>query len=375
MLICFAALAKAQTQSLIIPRELQLPKDTILRSQLISDLQGFLSQKEQPNNQNKYILKEDLIETSILLDEIKEIEKSIKLKDDHFYKGYLTNVLKLNDSIYKIQFAYIGNNEGTSLIRASFTILAHKKIGHFFFFSPLKYNTRLWKKKTYSSTIVYYKNSLNNSKAKKYFNLINQFDKKLSAPPLSTEFYCCDRYDEVLQLIGVDYKLDYNGRIYGTLTTKEDNDNLVVNGVLTEEFKANDPHDLWHSRLHLVLSIAIINRPVDEGTAYLNGGSWGLSWQEIIRRFKIYVEANPKADWLTLYNESKNFDEKATYPLNVDMMINALIVQKLEQEKGFKAVIELLSCCLFLFWYGNTLYIWIETLQKLSFQKLFRRKI
>jgi hypothetical protein len=47
---------------------------------------------------------------------------------------------------------------------------------------------------------------------------------------------------------------------------------------------------------------------------------------------------------LTLYNESKNFDEKSRYPLNVDFVINALLVQKIEKEKGFSYVIELLSC-------------------------------
>ena len=74
------------------------------------------------------------------------------------------------------------------------------------------------------------------------------------------------------------------------------------------------------------------------------GGSWGLSWNEILKRFKIYATANPHSDWVALYNESKNFDEKSRFPLNVDFAINALLVQKIEKEKGFSYVIELLSC-------------------------------
>ena len=48
----------------------------------------------------------------------------------------------------------------------------------------------------------------------------------------------------------------------------------------------------------------MINRPVDEGCAYLYGGSWGYTWEEVLTRFKNYLAANPNADWLTLYTES-----------------------------------------------------------------------
>lgn len=47
---------------------------------------------------------------------------------------------------------------------------------------------------------------------------------------------------------------------------------------------------------------------------------------------------------LTLYNESKNFDPAAKYPLNVDYAINALFIEKIEKEKGFYFVIQLISC-------------------------------
>ena len=191
---------------------------------------------------------------------------------------------------------------------------------------------------------LYFKNTLNTTKAKAYFKMVAAYDKKLSAPTLPTEFYCCDNFNEVLKLIGVDYKSDYNSGVHNTLTAKENNTHLEVNGTFSPDFAKIDPHDLWHSSLHNVLSTSIINRPVDEGTAYLYGGSWGFTWQQILDKFKTYALANPTADWLALYNESKNFDEKAKYPLNVDMVINALIVQKLEKEKGFPSVIALLSC-------------------------------
>ena len=49
-------------------------------------------------------------------------------------------------------------------------------------------------------------------------------------------------------------------------------------------------------------------------------------------------------DWLTTYNESKKFSVNQQYPLYTSYVINALIVQQIEKEKGFRAVVELLSC-------------------------------
>jgi hypothetical protein len=122
--------------------------------------------------------------------------------------------------------------------------------------------------------------------------------------------------------MGVDYKAYYNGRSYSSTSATYHDSLLILNGTVSSEFNDIDPHDVWHSRLHKVVSSEVLNKPVDEGTAYLYGGSWGLTWEDILRKFKAFAAADPNADWLTLYNESTNFDEKAKYPLNVDFAKN-----------------------------------------------------
>ncbi|MEO6980473.1 MAG: hypothetical protein ABI113_18925, partial [Mucilaginibacter sp.] len=83
---------------------------------------------------------------------------------------------------------------------------------------------------------------------------------------------------------------------------------------------------------------------VDEGCAYLYGGSWGISSPEILRLFKEYAAANPNADWLTLYinEKNKNFSE-GSKPLKISYAINALVAQKYDKEKG-GAPMALLTC-------------------------------
>jgi len=82
--VCVTAITFGQTNSLIITADINLPKDTIVSNLLIKSLNGFLSQKENPNNENTFVLNEDLLETSILLDEVKEIEKSKRDNDNNF---------------------------------------------------------------------------------------------------------------------------------------------------------------------------------------------------------------------------------------------------------------------------------------------------
>lgn len=329
-------------QSVIIRSEIRLPDDTLVRKQLIKSLNGFLDQKEKPNRGNTYVLKEALSETSNLLDEMKGMEKNVALKDKNFYKCYLTNVLKQDDDNFMIQLSYMGMTETTPVLRSSIKLMAKRQGDLYYFYSPLKQNTISWKVKKYNNLTCYYKDVLNATDALAYQKKVEFYDTKLKMPRMPVQFYFCDNITEALELVGVEYEADFNGLKYNSLSSNENNVNQVVSGGYTEKTHF-DAHDLWHERLRLTMGRDIINRPVDEGCAYLYGGSWGFTWQETTTKFKKYAAENPNADWLNLYTENKIFDgkEKALY---VPYFLNALIVQKIEKEKGFAPVIELLGC-------------------------------
>jgi hypothetical protein len=334
-----------QTRSLIVPANINLPKDTIVSNHLIKSLNGFLSLKENLNKENTFVLKEDLLETSVMLDEMKGIEKSGKYKDDNFYKGYLTNVVELDKVNFLIQFSYIGINENTPILTASFEILAKEIENKFYFYSPMKRNTISWQSKKIGNCIFHFKNTLNDKVASEYVKSVAVFDKKLNAPQRQIEWYGCNDFSDVLKTIGVSYKLVYNGRNLSTFNASENNTLLLMSGTKNTSFDSFDPHDLWHERLRNVYSRDIIYKPIDEGCAYLYGGSWGISWQQILKSFKEKVASNPKTDWLelALYNkEQLNFGESQEKHLMADYVVNALLVQKIEKEKGFPAVVEFL---------------------------------
>jgi hypothetical protein len=278
--------AFGQMSNLNIPADLRLPRDSVVKSEILTSLDQFLFQIQKSNNENTYVLKAELLETSVLMDEMKNLETNNILKKENFFKPYLINLTIFNDSNCLAQIAYMGSSDGIPSMRASFILLGQKRGDQFYFHSPLKQNTVAWKTKQLDNVTIYFKKTINESNARKYFEMVELYDKKLNAPVQPTDFYCADNFHEVLQLVGVDYKSEYNGYARNALTSMENGHNLNVNGNLSSDFTKFDPHDLWHERLHQVISIDVINRPVDEGTAYLYGGSWGLSWNEILNKFK-----------------------------------------------------------------------------------------
>ncbi|MBE7692242.1 hypothetical protein [Tenacibaculum finnmarkense] len=333
----------AQTE-ISVPKFIQLPKDSIQSRELISTLNKFLTSTQEANNDNIYVYPKDKIETYILIDEFKNIEKSRGFKNEHFYKPYLTNVIKLDSTKFLLQISHIGVSDSIPYLRSEFKLIAHKIDETFLFSSPLKENTKNWSTKTIDNFTFYFKNNLNIDKANNYVELSNTFDKKLKSKNKITKLYCAKNRTELLRLIGVDYKLDYNGRTSGVFSALNGNEQLIVLGNNNETFDNFDPHDLWHDRLSLVISKRKVNKPVDEGCSYLYGGSWGMSWDRIFKRFMKKVANNKDANWIYYKENKTNFGESQAEHLMVDYVVNALIIQKIEKEKGFSGVWELLNC-------------------------------
>lgn len=238
----------------------------------------------------------------------------------------------------------MGISDSIPYLRTAFKLIAHKSDETFLFSSPLKENTKNWKTKTIDNCVFVYKDTLDMDNAKSYAKMSIVFDEKLNAKDKKTKLYCTNNRTDLLKLIGIDYKLDYNGRTSGVFTALNKNEQLIVLGNNNSRFQKFDVHDLWHDRLSLVVSRRKVNKPVDEGCAYLYGGSWGMSWSAIFKRFMKEVAHKKDVDW-TYYKEHKtNFGESKAEHLMVDYVVNALIIQKIEREKGFSGVWQLLNC-------------------------------
>ncbi len=340
-LLLITLISSAQSE-LSIPRYVQLPKDSIVSDQLISDLNKFLIAAQEENELNSYILPTEKVETYILLDEFKGIEKA--RKDENFFKPYLNTVVKLEPDTYLIQLSHIGVNDSIPYLRTVYNLIAHHQNNTFLFSSPLLENTKQWKTLAIENCTFHYKDTLNYDNALAYVKLSKLFDAKLNSEDKKTKLYCTNSRMELLDVIGIDYRLDYNGQTTGTFSAVNGDEQLIVLGNGNEEFDIMDPHDLWHDRLKLVISRRKVNKPVDEGCAYIYGGSWGMSWETIFSRFMTEIAFDKDTDWTDYKENKKNFGESQEEHLMVDYVINALLIQKIEKEIGFSGVWDLLNC-------------------------------
>src|SRR5688572_15258168 len=131
----------SQSQEIALSPSLFLPKDSLEFQNLRTSITAFLQAAESPNEENKLVLESEKVETFILLDEIRGIEKNRKLKEEHFYKAQITNAVLLEPGLYFIQIAYLAQEQGNPSLKACFSLKAHKTEKGFLFSSPLLDNT------------------------------------------------------------------------------------------------------------------------------------------------------------------------------------------------------------------------------------------
>ncbi len=331
-------------QADLIIKTIRLPKDSIKTEILTSNLNQFLLSAEKPNEENKWVFPTQDIETYILLDEIASAQKSRRYKDTEFYKPYLANIIPLENGQYQMQVLYMGIVDSTPYLRLGIEIIAHENGKSYLFSSPLKRNTKHWKTKSAGNFNFYYKETISDENVSTFQKNAKLFDTKLKNSPKPTDIYCCENRRELLKIIGVDYKIDYNGKKGGVFSSRTDKKSLMVSGD-GAHFDDVNVHDLWHDRLGLAVNRRKkTNRPIDEGIAYVYGGSWDYTWDDIVKIFKEKIASNKNSDWADYKEKPFNFNDSQAKHLMVDYFINALIVKKLEKEKGFSAVWEFLNC-------------------------------
>jgi len=342
LFITFCLSINAQTNILKINPDIVMPKDSLESKALLFSVNGFLS-AAQKNSKNKWILPTESTETTLLTDEIVDIQKNEKLKNDSFFNPYLTNIIPLEDNRYLVKVSYLGIHENTSILRASFELVAHKLNDEFLISSPLLMNTQNWKTKNIQNHIFHYPYTINDEMAQIFANKAIFYDDIIKNNTGEFHYYLSKDEFDPLKLFGVEYKSDYNGNDLQRRWISEQGEKLLW--VTNEGILDYDLHDLWHNRIQRVISRKDMHRRVDCHVATIYGGIWGFSWEEL---FPIFIEKfviGKNVDWL---EHKKNYSyfttngkrgERKNY---TDDFIGALLVKKIQRDNGFDGVWELL---------------------------------
>ncbi len=339
ILFIIALSLNAQSKLLTISPEIKLPKDSVENSLLINNLERFL----QLNINDKHALTTQKAETAILLGELKEITE--KQKNDTSLKPYLQNITPLGEKRYAVQVAFMGIKNEKPYLQALFDIIAVKENEQFSFTTPLVKNTQNWNIITDGYLSAYYQSETSKEFATQYVKATKEFDDKLGVSRPTAFYFCqsCETLLQLLQLSGIQYQNEYNGQNW--MMTSFDTPEKLFHFYLKRFFdnRTADSHDLFHARASIAIPKEARNTYMICGYAYLYCGSWQISWTDIQKIFKTRMLYDNKTDWLKLYFDRYNFGENQQRHLLITQFINALIIQKVEQEQGFSAVTKLLA--------------------------------
>lgn len=328
-------------ENLVLTPEIILPEDSLECVSLLVALSGFLTFAEQ-NVENKWVLPTETIETQLLIDEIENIQKSKQYGIDHFYKPYVTNIIPIDEHDYIIKVSYIGIFNNYPIVRANLELNAYKKESQFFIASPLKRNTRNWNTTKIENHYFFHPYAIDEKEAFRFTEKAIFYDNKLNNNNGQFHYYLEKRGFDALKLFGIEYKSDYNGYELNSRWHAED-EQVCIWVANEDRVFGYDTHDLWHNRLRRIIPRNKIHRRVDCYIATLYGGMWGESWDVLFPKFCKNFVLNKTTDWL---DQKSSFESHI--PVNgrkvyVDDFVGALLVQKIEKEKGFEGVWELLK--------------------------------
>lgn len=287
---------------------------------------------------SKFIYPDQRVETLLLLQAIEESEKSEK-KTGRF-TPYLIGLTAFDGHKYLLNISFLGTAQNTAVCQAAFTLVAYKINGRYVFTSPLKRVTADWKIHKSGEFTFFYKFKLNESKVKEYIKWAMMIDKKMQSSNKITEIYMCDDFAESQRLVGIDYQASLQGNRYGIFQTVFLNKIIVVRGDREPYFDDFDTRDVWNERLGLVQPLDKVNQSISEGCAYLYGTRWGFNWMDIFKIFKEKVASEKNISWKGVKEKPLNFWVSEEKPLYADYVVNGLLVQKIEKEKGFASVLE-----------------------------------
>ena len=315
-------------------------------AQLQAELRTLLRLRDNDSARAAYVWPPAALETTALLHELPDAEPDATHSEASL-RTYLTNVVHLDSANYLLQLATLGLRDNTPLLQASFELRARRApSGRFLFYSPLRANTAAWRVQQWGRYSFYYPVAANKQVVKEYALRAMAFDKTLGNAGQRADIYLCDNLPTALRMLGLTYQAASWGTVHDELSARRPGQLLRLSG----EGPATgfDLHDLWHQSLRNAVPAAafksLINKPVDEGCAYLYGGSWGRSWPEILALFRKRARTKPHLDWAATYEDFLDFGNNPRRPLVVTYVLNALLMEKIRREHGFEAVRQLLCC-------------------------------
>jgi hypothetical protein len=326
------------------PTFLNYEIDSLTKNQIFVQLDTLFVQINE-NRLDKILIGKDPTDFNPLKSFFK-IEDNKKDSIPNFYKKQLINIYPISRNEFWLSIAFIGQKDGEiPILKSIINLIATKSDKNVVFAIPTKYLTKSWKLSIIGNITYYHRGKLNLIRAKKFNAKNTLIAQKLGQKPEKLNFYMCNNYQEILQLLGYEYELESNGKTrdgYGV------DGNTVFSTMNNEDFS----HDVFHYYTGKFRQQIPANGIVEEGIAY----SWGNAYytnknngemieqKELVQILKKYLQNNPSVNLFELFIRNTKIYNNLANEISVKSTISSLICDEVERKKGIEGLRLLIKC-------------------------------
>jgi len=335
-LLCYLCLsvgalhAQNKSQITVDDSAFNLVTDSLVRNELLSALDGFLTEKNNGSQGNSYIdstyLKQDI-------EPFQHIQNIEFFDGEHFFYPTLLRVMPLEGNDLLLKIAYMGTEQRTKkpILRMLFSLIAKKGQGRYYFYNPLEHYTRKWNKTKVGHILYTHANKLNFKEAKAMDKFNTWMARKLEMPVMDVKYYLFEDPEQLFKGMGYDFIENmYYSRTGGLAM-------YWNNTLFAGKNSARYDHELVHFYTYRLFTNG--TRIVHEGYATYLGGSGGKTLDELLPSVKQYIANHPDEKITDMATDYYNRipDVPFTY------VLSALVCRDVEQRFGMEGIKKLFN--------------------------------
>jgi len=344
--LCLLMVGVINAQSQILkPAFLNCKTDSSTKSKIFTSLDTLFNQIKNGKIDLALIYKENAELCISTFKSFSGIEESKKDSIADFYKEQLINIYPISANEYWISIAFIGSkNNEDPVLKNIINLIAVNVDNNIAFSLPTRYLTKTWKTKFVGDITYFYRGKINIGRAKRFNNKNTEIANRLGLKPERLSFYMCDNYQEIIRLLGCEYDIESNGET-------RDGFGVVAKTIFSIMNNEDFSHDIFHFYSAKIRGDIMRNRTAEEGIAY----SWGNAYytkadgemieqKELIHNLKIYLNENPYASLLDLFNKNTKIFNHLASEISVKSTISSLLCDEVERQKGIDGIKALIKC-------------------------------
>ena len=332
-------------QSLIFkPAYLKYELDRSTKSKILASMDTLFSQIKLGKINEALINKDNNELNMSTMQSFAGIEENKKDSILDFYKKQLINIYPISTFEFWISLAFIGEEKNKlPILQDIINLIATNVNNNIVFSIPIKYLTKTWKTEIVGNVTYFFRDKINKERAAKFNAKNTTIANKLGLQPEKINFYLCNNYQEVLQLLGYEYDAESNGKTREGFGVDAGNIFSIMNN---EDFS----HDVFHYYSSKIRADVKRNRTVEEGIAY----SWGNAYytkangemieqKELVQDLKSYLRTNQKASLFELFNQDTKIFDRLPTEISVKSTISSLLCDEVERQKGVNGIKTLIK--------------------------------